>query len=226
MADGDVQLEARLEEQEEFEPPQEFVAQANVSDPGIYDEFEENWPDCWERAADLLDWDDDYDEVLDDSNPPFYEWFTGGKLNASYNCVDRHVENGRRSSPSSGRASRRGRRYTYTYRTSTGGQRVRGRPARPRRRGRRRRHALHADDSGTPHRHARLRPHRRAAHRRLRRLLGRRAGDADELRGLPSSSSPATATTAAATRSTTSTKPTRAERRRPRAWNAPSSPTG
>ncbi|GGL30878.1 acetyl-coenzyme A synthetase [Halarchaeum grantii] len=88
----DVELEAHLAEQEVFEPPASFVEQANVTDEDIYEEFEENWPECWEGAADLLSWDEGYDEVLDDSNPPFYEWFTDGKLNASYNCVDRHLE--------------------------------------------------------------------------------------------------------------------------------------
>ncbi|GGM72966.1 acetyl-CoA synthetase [Halarchaeum rubridurum] len=87
----DVELEARLADQGVFEPPESFVSQANVTDAGIYEEFEENWPECWESAADLLSWDEGYDEVLDDSNPPFYEWFTGGSLNASYNCVDRHL---------------------------------------------------------------------------------------------------------------------------------------
>jgi acetyl-CoA synthetase len=85
-------LEARLAEQESFEPPESFVEQANVSDPEIYEEFEENWPDCWEQAADLLDWESDYDEVLVDDNEPFYEWFTGGELNASENCLDRHLD--------------------------------------------------------------------------------------------------------------------------------------
>jgi acetyl-CoA synthetase len=88
----DVELEARLEEQEEFEPPESFVEQANVTDESIYEEFEENWPEAWERAADLLDWEEDYDNVLDDSEAPFYEWFTGGELNASENCLDRHLE--------------------------------------------------------------------------------------------------------------------------------------
>jgi len=87
----DVELEARLADQGVFEPPASFVEQANVTDPDIYEEFEENWPECWEGAADLLSWDDDYETVLDDSNPPFYEWFTGGTLNASYNCIDRHL---------------------------------------------------------------------------------------------------------------------------------------
>jgi acetyl-CoA synthetase len=88
----DGELEARLEAREEFEPPASFVEQANVADESVYDEFDENWPDCWETAADLLDWEEDYDTVLDDSNPPFYEWFTGGTLNASANCLDRHLE--------------------------------------------------------------------------------------------------------------------------------------
>jgi len=92
MSEEEGQLEARLEEQEEFEPPEAFVEQANVTDEGIYGEFEENWPDCWEAAADLLEWESEHDQVLDDSNPPFYEWFTGGELNVSANCLDRHLE--------------------------------------------------------------------------------------------------------------------------------------
>jgi acetyl-CoA synthetase len=92
MSDDDTELEARLEEQAAFDPSDAFVEQANVSDPGIYEEFEKNWPECWETAADLLDWDTEYGQVLDDSNPPFYEWFTGGELNASANCLDRHLE--------------------------------------------------------------------------------------------------------------------------------------
>ncbi|QLD90120.1 acetate--CoA ligase [Natronomonas salina] len=87
----ETQLEARLAEQEAFEPPESFVEQANVSDDSIYEEFEENWPECWERAADLLEWESDYDEVLVDDDEPFYEWFTGGELNASANCLDRHL---------------------------------------------------------------------------------------------------------------------------------------
>src|SRR6056297_1231069 len=92
MSETDVDLEARLAEQDSFEPPESFVEQANVSDPGIYDEFENNWPDCWEAAAELLEWASDYDQVLDDSNPPFYQWFTDGELNASANCLDRHLD--------------------------------------------------------------------------------------------------------------------------------------
>ena len=88
----ETQLEARLEAQDSFEPPESFVEGANVSDPAVYEEFEENWPDCWERAADLLEWEEEYDEVLVDDDEPFYEWFTGGELNASANCLDRHLD--------------------------------------------------------------------------------------------------------------------------------------
>jgi hypothetical protein len=88
----ETQLEARLAEQESFEPPESFVEEANVSDPGIYEEFEENWPDCWKRAADLLVWESDYEETLVEEDAPFYEWFVGGELNAAYNCLDRHLD--------------------------------------------------------------------------------------------------------------------------------------
>ena len=86
----EVELEARLEAQDTFEPPESFVEQANVTDEGIYEEFEE--PEAWERAAELLTWESSWEEVLNDDNAPFYEWFVGGELNASTNCVDRHLD--------------------------------------------------------------------------------------------------------------------------------------
>ncbi|SEO40128.1 acetyl-CoA synthetase [Halogranum amylolyticum] len=115
MVDDDTELEARLEEQETFDPSEEFVAQANVTDEGIYEEFEENWPECWDRAGKLLDWDTRYDEILDDSNPPFYEWFADGTLNAAYNCVDRHVENGDKNRVAIKWEGELGDTRTYTY---------------------------------------------------------------------------------------------------------------
>jgi acetyl-CoA synthetase len=89
--DPDATIEARLHEQEYFRPPTEFVGQANASDPAIHDEVGE-FPEGFEQYAELLDWDEHWDEVLDASNPPFYEWFVGGELNASYNCIDRHLD--------------------------------------------------------------------------------------------------------------------------------------
>ncbi|MFB6137263.1 MAG: acetate--CoA ligase [Halobacteriaceae archaeon] len=111
----DEALEARLVEQETFEPPESFVEQANVSDPAIYEEFEENWPACWERAADLLDWDSPHEEVLVDDDAPFYEWFVGGELNASYNCVDRHVAAGAKNRAAIRWEGEGGERRTLTY---------------------------------------------------------------------------------------------------------------
>ena len=118
MADdesGDGQLEARLAEQEAFEPGDDFVEQANVSEESIYEEFEENWPECWTRAADLLDWDEEYTQVLDDSEEPFYEWFADGTLNASYNCIDRHVEAGNKNRVAIKWEGEHGETRTYTY---------------------------------------------------------------------------------------------------------------
>ncbi|WP_247731412.1 acetate--CoA ligase [Halovivax limisalsi] len=113
--DPAVDLEARLEEQESFDPPESFVEQANVSDEGIRERFAEEWPDCWTEAADLLTWDEPYDAVLDESDAPFYEWFTGGRLNASANCLDRHVENGAKNQAAIKWEGELGETRTYTY---------------------------------------------------------------------------------------------------------------
>jgi len=91
-------LEQRLEEMlgvERFDPPDEFRANARWSDPAIYAEAAAD-PEAWwlAQAKELLDWDVEPSEGLDDSNPPFYKWFADGRLNASYNCLDRHVEAG------------------------------------------------------------------------------------------------------------------------------------
>ncbi|AEH37144.1 acetate--CoA ligase [Halopiger xanaduensis] len=97
-------------------PPDWFARQANVTDEEIYETFERDWPDCWERAADLLSWDEPYDTVLNDENAPFYEWFGGGKLNAAYNCVDRHLEAGRKNHVAIRWEGKHGEHETYTYR--------------------------------------------------------------------------------------------------------------
>jgi len=83
-----------LKENRRFEPPAELAADANVK-ADAYDEAASDREAFWAKAADRLTWDTKWDKVLDDSKPPFFKWFTGGKLNAAYNCVDRHVENGK-----------------------------------------------------------------------------------------------------------------------------------
>src|ERR1700734_2655053 len=75
-----------------YPPPPSFVAQANASDPAIREQFtEDKFPDSFTAYADLLTWFKRWDTVLDTSNAPFWKWFVGGELNASYNCVDRHL---------------------------------------------------------------------------------------------------------------------------------------
>ena len=86
---------AELLEVERFDPPAAFREHALLKDPAIYEEAERDWKGWWERQARELDWFKEWDQVLDDSNPPFYKWFVGGKLNISYNCLDRHVLAGR-----------------------------------------------------------------------------------------------------------------------------------
>ena len=80
---------------ETFDPPEEFRKQALLNDPSVYDEAEKDWQGWWVKQARELHWFKEPQEVLDDSNPPFYKWFTDGKINASYNCLDRHVDAGR-----------------------------------------------------------------------------------------------------------------------------------
>ena len=84
----------RLAEQETFEPPPAFREQALIQDESVYEQAEADFEGFWAEQAEALHWDQKWDQVLDDSNPPFYKWFTGGRLNVAYNCVDRHVENG------------------------------------------------------------------------------------------------------------------------------------
>jgi len=96
--EGSTDLERDLEsmlEIERFEPPEEFRRQALWSDPKVYDEAAAD-PEAWwlAQARELLDWETEPTQGLDDSNPPFYKWFEDGRLNASANCLDRHVAAG------------------------------------------------------------------------------------------------------------------------------------
>jgi len=88
---NDSPIESRLSKQDYFRPSPAFIGQANVSSPSVYDRFDD-FPDGFAEYAELLDWDGRWDQVFDGSNPPFFEWFVGGELNACYNCVDRHLE--------------------------------------------------------------------------------------------------------------------------------------
>jgi len=89
-------IEALLQEQRVFPPSEEFKRQANVNDPAIYDEAARDYEAFWAKCAEMLDWYEKWHTTLE-WNPPCARWFIGGKLNACYNCVDRHVNTWRRN---------------------------------------------------------------------------------------------------------------------------------
>ena len=89
---SEAEIAVHWKEEEYFSPPPKFIGQANANDPAIFERFsEKNFPECFKEYADLLTWDKYWHTTLDTSNPPFWKWFVGGRLNASYNCVDRHL---------------------------------------------------------------------------------------------------------------------------------------
>jgi acetyl-CoA synthetase len=98
MATEEGTLERELEdllEQERFEPPEDFVNDALVTDLSMHEEAAKDPPAWWlKQTKELLDWFEEPTEALDDSNPPFFKWFADGKLNVSHNCLDRHVDAG------------------------------------------------------------------------------------------------------------------------------------
>jgi acetyl-CoA synthetase len=101
-----------LLEVERFEPPEAFREQALWSDPAVYEEAAADPAGWWLRqATELLDWVEPPSQGLDESNPPFYKWFADGRLNASANCLDRHVNAGR------------GNRVAYRWRGEEGEER-------------------------------------------------------------------------------------------------------
>jgi len=89
---SEAQIAVHWQEEEYFYPSAQFISQAYISDPGIYERFGlENFPECYKEYADLLTWYQYWHTTLDTSDAPCWKWFVGGKLNASYNCVDRHL---------------------------------------------------------------------------------------------------------------------------------------
>ena len=89
---SEAQIAVHWREEGYYYPTAAFIGQANAADPAIYERFgEERFPECFKEYADLLSWDSYWHTTLDTSKPPFWKWFVGGKLNACYNCVDRHL---------------------------------------------------------------------------------------------------------------------------------------
>ena len=83
-----------LKEDRRFEPPAELAEHANLT-ADAYDAAAKDREGFWAEQAQRITWAEPFTQVLDWSNPPFAKWYLGGKLNAAYNCVDRHVEAGR-----------------------------------------------------------------------------------------------------------------------------------
>jgi acetyl-CoA synthetase len=86
---------AGLLDVETFDPPGAFREHALLNDPAVYEQAARDPQRWWAAQAAELDWFQRWTRVLDDDDPPFYKWFTGGTLNVSYNCLDRHVIAGR-----------------------------------------------------------------------------------------------------------------------------------
>jgi acetyl-CoA synthetase len=89
-------FEALLQEERRYPPSAAFTAQANVSDPAVYQRAAEDLEGFWAQAAESLDWFRRWDQILE-WNAPWAKWFVGGQINASYNCIDRHVATWRRN---------------------------------------------------------------------------------------------------------------------------------
>ncbi len=88
-------IENLFQEDRLFPPSPGFASGANAG-PNLYEEAEKDWQGFWERQArERISWFREPTVVLDDSEAPFYKWFTDGQLNLSYNCLDRHVDSGR-----------------------------------------------------------------------------------------------------------------------------------
>ena len=87
-------IETLLDERRSFPPPEGFRKQAHVSDPKVYEQAKKDREGYWADWARQLDWIKPWDKVLE-WKPPHAKWFLGGKLNASANCLDRHVKAGR-----------------------------------------------------------------------------------------------------------------------------------
>ena len=98
-----------------FNPPSDLAENANAK-ADIYEIAQKDRLGFWDaHAKELVTWFKPYDKVLDDSNAPFYKWFTNGKLNVSYNCVDRHAKSDRRNKAAILYESEIGRQVCYTY---------------------------------------------------------------------------------------------------------------
>ncbi len=91
-AASEAQIAVHWKEEAYVHPSAQFIAQANMTDTRVFERFAfENIPECFKEYADLLTWYRYWHTTLDTSDAPCWKWFVGGLINASYNCVDRHL---------------------------------------------------------------------------------------------------------------------------------------
>ena len=91
---SEAQIAVHWQDEGYYYPSTKFVAQANMTDEKIYERFSlDNFPNCFKEYADLLEWYEYWHTILDTTDAPCWKWFVGGKINASYNCIDRHLNN-------------------------------------------------------------------------------------------------------------------------------------
>jgi acetyl-CoA synthetase len=89
---SEAEIAVHWREEDYIYPPAPFIAQANMTDPQIYERLGlDNFPECFKEYADMLEWYQYWHTTLDTSDAPCWKWFVGGKINAAYNCVDRHL---------------------------------------------------------------------------------------------------------------------------------------
>jgi acetyl-CoA synthetase len=109
------EIDVLLREHRRFEPPAEFAAGARVSDRAPYEAADTDRLAFWAEQAEQLDWFRPWDEVLS-WDPPFARWFDGGRLNAAYNCLDRHLDGPRADATALIWEGEPGEVRRYTYR--------------------------------------------------------------------------------------------------------------
>jgi acetyl-CoA synthetase len=93
MTEVEATIDALLSEKRVFEPPEGFRRRALWNDPSVYERAAADPEAFWAGEAGSLAWSRTWDRVME-WNPPWVKWFLGGELNASYNCLDRHLEAG------------------------------------------------------------------------------------------------------------------------------------
>ncbi len=107
-------VDVLLKEEREFFPSPTFVAQANVQDKAIYEKAAENREAFWAGCAKAIEWYCPWHQVMN-WTPPHCKWFVGGKLNVSYNCLDRHIKTAARNKAALIWEGERGEERTLTY---------------------------------------------------------------------------------------------------------------